>query len=114
MSSSLSSAANNSQALQNALNSISNISSVTNLPLVTSNTSNNGWYTSTSHPFSSNNLSPVFKMEFYKSENGGFVLNLVKSNPDMYAEKPKLFTIKDVEHIGRDIQNILLVEILKQ
>jgi hypothetical protein len=53
-------------------------------------------------------------MEFYKSENGGFVLNLVKSNPDMYAEKPKLFTIKDVEHIGRDIQNILLVEILKQ
>jgi hypothetical protein len=53
-------------------------------------------------------------MEFYKSENGGFVLNLVKSNPDMYTEKPKLFILNDVENIGRDIQNILLVEILKQ
>jgi hypothetical protein len=53
-------------------------------------------------------------MEFYKSENGGFVLNLIKPNPDTYSEKPKLFTLKDVENIGRDIQNILLVEILKQ
>ncbi len=113
MSSSLSSVANNSQELQNVLNSISN-TSITNLPMITNNTSANGWYTSTSHPFSLNNLSPVFKMEFYKSENGGFVLNLVKSNPDMQTEKPKLFILNDVENIGKDIQNILLVEILKQ
>jgi hypothetical protein len=110
MSYNLSSATNNSAALQNALNSISNISnaSVGNVPFITNNTSTNASY---SFPSS---LSPVFKMEFYKSENGGFVLNLIKPNVDTYSEKAKLFTLKDVENIGRDIQNILLVEILKQ
>ena len=108
MSYNITSTTNNSSALQNALNSISN-NSISNIPFITNNTSPTG-----SYPFSSNNLSPVFKMEFYKSENGGFVLNLVKSNPDMYTEKPKLFILNDVENIGRDIQNILLVEILKQ
>lgn len=56
---------------------------------------------------------PTFKMEMYKSENGGFVLTLVTMNPNTYQDMRKLFILNDLQNMGRDIQNILAAEILK-
>lgn len=59
-------------------------------------------------------ITPNFKMEMYKSENEGFILNLIKINPSSYSEEGKLFILKDIENLGRDIQNILMMEIIKK
>ena len=56
----------------------------------------------------SNSIEPVFKMEFFKSENGGYIVGIT------YNNTCKLYTIKEVENLGRDIQNILLLEVLKK
>jgi hypothetical protein len=57
---------------------------------------------------------PSFKLEFYLAENGGFVMGLMGWNTASYTETCKLFIIKDLENMGRDIQNILATEVLKQ
>jgi hypothetical protein len=57
-------------------------------------------------------MRPTFSMEFYKSENGGFVLNLL-SNDKNNQPTNKLFILKEEENIGRDVQNILVMEVLK-
>jgi hypothetical protein len=54
-------------------------------------------------------LAPTFKMEMFKSENGGFIMNLYV----LGAQGPKLFILNDIQNMGNDIQNILLAEILK-
>lgn len=56
---------------------------------------------------------PTFRMELYKSENSGFILNLLTMDNSTFIEKGKLFILPDVENMGRDIQNILAMEILK-
>ena len=56
---------------------------------------------------------PNFKMEMFKSENGGFIMNLITMNYNNYSEKHKLFILNDTQNMGRDIQNILAAEILK-
>lgn len=56
---------------------------------------------------------PTFKMEMYKSENGGFILNLISMNPNTFQDTNKLFILNDIQNMGRDIQNILAAEILK-
>ena len=63
--------------------------------------------------FAGNNVFPTFKMEMYKSENEGFVLNLIKTNPESHIDEGKLFILNDIENLGRDIQYILAMEILK-
>ena len=76
----------------------------------------------TQHPYGStvtsgsfgNNVFPTFKMEMYKSENEGFVLNLIKTNPETHTDEGKLFILNDIENLGRDIQYILAMEILKK
>lgn len=57
---------------------------------------------------------PKFKMEMYKSENGGFVMNLISYQDNTNNEESKLFILSDIENLGKDIQNILLTEILKK
>jgi hypothetical protein len=52
-------------------------------------------------------------MEMFKSENGGFIMNLITMNYNNYSEKHKLFILNDTQNMGRDIQNILAAEILK-
>ena len=85
----------NANAIQNALASLN------------TTYSNN----SVSLPFADNSykLSPTFKIEMFKSENGGFIMNLFVSG----SQGPKLFILNDIQNIGNDIQNILLAEILK-
>ena len=56
----------------------------------------------------SNAIDPVFKVEFFKSENGGYILGIT------YNNACKLYTVKEVENLGREIQNILLLEVLKK
>jgi hypothetical protein len=90
------------------------MSTALNNALVTLGTtpSTNSIYTNGNSPFHSKVI-PRFKMEMYKSENGGFVMNLVIYKDNLYNEESKLYTLNDIENLGRDIQNILLVEILK-
>ena len=57
---------------------------------------------------------PTFKMEMYKSQNEGFILNLIKTNPESHIDEGKLFILNDIENLGRDIQYILAMEILKK
>lgn len=102
MSYSISSTNNSSSALQNALHSLGTIQAN---PFATSVT--NG---STSLA----KITPTFKMEMYKSENEGFILNLIKLNPSSYSEEGKLFILNDIENLGRDIQNILMLEIIRK
>ena len=61
-----------------------------------------------------NNVFPTFKMEMYKSQNDGFILNLIKRNPESLIDEGKLFILNDIENLGRDIQYILAMEILKK
>jgi hypothetical protein len=99
------------QANANAIiNSLSNLN-VANTPylgtaITTNNTSGisiNGTY----------KKSPTFRMELFKSENGGFVMNLITTDLNTYIENTKIFILKEVENMGRDIQNILMLEVLK-
>jgi hypothetical protein len=101
----------NANILQSAINSL------TNTPIAGLNTMSNigtlanGYATvNTTGTFK---MSPTFKMEMYKSENGGFVLNLITMNPNTYQDMYKLFILNDIQNMGRDIQNILAAEILK-
>lgn len=105
MSYSISSTNNSSSVLQNALHSLGNLGTMQSSPFATSVT--NG---STSFA----KIIPTFKMEMYKSENEGFILNLIKLNPSSYSEEGKLFILNDIENLGRDIQNILMMEIIKK
>lgn len=101
-----------SPALATALSSLNNIQN-TSLPAFFTNGSSiaNG---NGSTYFNSTKLVPAFKMELYKSQNEGFILNLILFNPDTLLEEGKLFILKDVENLGRDIQNILMMEIIKK
>lgn len=103
---SLSQATNNSAILQNALGNI------TSVPM----------YASSSGSYANGNsvsetgiakLVPAFKLEMYKADNGGFVLNLIKRHPLMQFDTGKLFILKDIENLGKDIQYILATEVLK-
>ena len=59
-------------------------------------------YTTNKYPYGSttssgsfgSNVFPTFKMEMYKSENEGFILNLIKTNPESHIEEGKLFILK--------------------
>jgi hypothetical protein len=88
---------NSSPLLQSAINSVSNIGT-------------NGF--SSYNSGSVFKAQPAFKMEMYKSENGGFVMNLI-TNSTTYNEDTKIFILNDMKNLGNDIQNILLTEILK-
>jgi hypothetical protein len=109
---------NASHAIQSALNSLTNtpiagLNSMSNIGITTTNgyATANGYATvNTNGAFK---MSPTFKMEMYKSENGGFVLNLITMNPNTYQDMYKLFILNDIQNMGRDIQNILAAEILK-
>jgi hypothetical protein len=97
---------NNSAILQNALGNLSH-ASINSIGIP------NG---SVSTVFNTNNsykTPPTFKMELFKSENGGFIMNLITWDANTYTEKTKLFILNEVENMGRDIQNILVMEILK-
>lgn len=103
---------NASNILQGAINSLTNtpiagLNSMSNIGITTTN----GYATvNTNGAFK---MSPTFKMEMYKSENGGFVLNLITMNPNTYQDTNKLFILNDIQNMGRDIQNILATEMLK-
>lgn len=107
---SLSQATNNSAMLQNALASLhTNNSSV---PIY--NTTNGSYITTNSSSETCiAKLVPSFKLEMYKAENGGFVLNLLKTDPLKQFATGKLFILKDIENLGKDIQYILATEVLK-
>lgn len=88
-----------------------------NNALVTAANNSSGLYTTTSNggmfTGSIKDISPAeFKLFFYKSHNGGFILKLMKTT-DTYREEEKMFIIKDVENMGTEIQNILFQEILR-
>lgn len=103
MSNLTSSLINTSPLFQSAINSVSN-------------TGANGSYATTStNSYNAGSVfkaQPAFKMEMYKSENGGFVMNLI-TNSTHYNEDAKIFILNDIENLGKDIQNILIAEILK-
>jgi len=103
MSSLISSNINSSSALQNAIAQLG-INSVSNSGM------NNTFSSYTAS--SVFKAQPAFKMEMYKSENGGFVMNLI-TNSSTYNEDTKIFILNDMKNLGNDIQNILLTEILK-
>jgi hypothetical protein len=101
------------------LNSKANTSAILQSALATTGT--NGNYTSNTNSYAINSLptnnsvfkaQPAFKMEIYKSENGGFIMNLI-TNSNTYSEDSKMFILNDMKNLGNDIQNILLTEILK-
>jgi hypothetical protein len=101
---------NSSQAIQNALNSLTNTNgNISNIALANTN-GYNTINTSSSNIFKA---MPTFKMEMFKSENGGFVMTLITMNPNTYQDVSKLFILNDIQNMGRDIQNILASEILK-
>lgn len=108
MSYNISTSTNSSAALSNALSNLGNIQSTPFPTTFANGSTTNGTY------FNSTKLVPTFKMELYKSENEGFVLNLILFNPSTLSEEGKLFILKDVENLGRDIQNILMMEIIKK
>jgi hypothetical protein len=99
---------NSSNIIQSALNSLSN-------SYATNSTSGNNYATVAAIPITNNILKsvPTFKMEMFKSENGGFVMSLITMNPNTYQDVSKLFILNDIQNMGRDIQNILASEILK-
>lgn len=108
---------NASHAIQSALNSLTNTSvglnPMSNIGITTTNgyaTSNGYAAINTTGAFK---MIPTFKMEMYKSENGGFILNLITMNPNTYQDTNKLFILNDIQNMGRDIQNILATEMLK-
>lgn len=86
--------------------------------------------TSTTLPYYSNNItttpyeqptpkpSPAYKINLIKSENGGFVMELTRGNglnPNTYTPvTPKIYILKEIENLGRDIQNILMLEEIRQ
>lgn len=76
-------------------------------------TNTNPYGPTTSSGSFGNNVFPTFKMEMYKSENEGFILNLIKTNTESHIDEGKLFILNDIENLGRDIQYILAMEILK-
>jgi len=90
---------NSSSLLQNAINTLSN--SVVTSSNVSTPCAYNGFKV------------PNFKIEMFKSENGGFIMNLITMCYTNYSEKHKLFILNDIQNMGRDIQNILAAEILK-
>lgn len=101
---------NSSNIIQSALNSL-NIpnGSLSNIGVANTN-GYNTINTSSSNVFKA---VPTFKMEMFKSENGGFVMSLVTMNPSTYQDISKLFILNDIQNMGRDIQNILAAEMLK-
>jgi hypothetical protein len=61
-------------------------------------------------------IEPNYRIDLTKSENGGFVIQ-VYTDPfnsyAMYKNKPKVYICTNVENLGVDIQNALVVELLK-
>ncbi len=98
------------------LNSKANTSAILQAALATTGTNGNYTSNTNSYNINSNNsvfkAQPAFKMEIYKSENGGFIMNLI-TNSNTYSEDCKMFILNDMKNLGNDIQNILLTEILK-
>jgi hypothetical protein len=54
---------------------------------------------------------PMFKMEFYKAHNGGFIMRLIKDGKK--SENASLYILKDLDNIGNEIQNIMMLEVIK-
>jgi hypothetical protein len=103
---------NTSALLQSALATIH--TNNTAVPLYNTNTTNSSYITTNSSSESGiAKLVPSFKLEMYKAENGGFVLNLLKAHPLKQFATGKLFILKDIENLGKDIQYILATEVLK-
>lgn len=61
---------------------------------------------------------PVYKINLIKSENGGFVMEFTKTDNSVYnpiiPKTPKIYILNEIENLGRDIQNILLLEEIRQ
>jgi hypothetical protein len=85
MSYNISTSSNTSAALNNAIANLGNLQS-TPFPAVFANGS-----TSSGTYFNSTKLVPTFKMELYKSENEGFILNLILFNQSTLTEEGKLY-----------------------
>lgn len=110
----LSTNTNSSHALQNALNSLNIVSNPNGLhTLGTINSSSINTTSNYSGSAGIFKMLPTFKMELFKSENGGFILNLITMNTSTYQDVSKLFILSDLQNMGRDIQNIIATEILK-
>ena len=55
-----------------------------------------------------------YRIDLTKAENSGFVIQIYKSNtPESWSAKPKIYINTNIEDLGKDIQNALMVEILK-
>jgi hypothetical protein len=107
MSYNISTTNNTSAALNTALANLTNLQTTPFPAAYANGSSGGGTYFTTK-------LNPAFKMELYKSENEGFILNLISFNLASLTEEGKLFILKDIENLGRDIQNILMTEIIKK
>lgn len=107
----LSSAANTSPLINSLINGYDPLgTTITSIPPMYSNT--NGTANSINYP-KPYKADPAFKMELYKSENGGFVMHLITTDPKTNTDNVRMYILPDIENLGRDIQNILIMDILK-
>jgi hypothetical protein len=59
-------------------------------------------------------IEPNFRIDLTKSENGGFVIQVYTDPTNyMYKNKPKVYICSNVDNLGVDIQNALVLELLK-
>ena len=70
---------------------------------------------------SNTKIHPNFRIELTKAENDGFVIQLTtipnSTNGNAFSQytiKPKIYINTDIQNLGSDIQNALMLELLKQ
>ena len=94
------------------------INTTSNLPLIT----NSSYSTALSDLMDGLQSFPPklesnYKIELTKSENGGFVIQVYVPNPKevgFYNKRPKIYINKEIENLGKDIQNALMIELMKE
>ena len=98
----------------NTINTTSNHSILGVAPM------NGSYTTSATNPLSElmenvgSKISRDYRIDLTKAENGGFVIQVYKTNtPDAWSAKPKIYINTEIENLGRDIQNALMLEIMK-
>lgn len=100
---------NSVNALQNVLASLNSVNTnTTTNPYPIVHSINGSGYSTNQY-----RIAPAFKMELFKSENGGFVMHLITTDNKTNHETTKMFILSNVENMGNDIQNILVMEILR-
>jgi len=95
-------------------------SSINTTQQITNNTNGNyiGPMTGGSNSFfpikEHGSIEPNFRIDLTKSENGGFVIQVYTDPTNyMYKSKPKVYICSNVDNLGVDIQNALVLELLK-